>query len=104
MTDDTRECPFPGCEWSFDPDEGLYGDEHTADYRAEMHYEREHAGEIEIQVTLTRRQLLGPRDPQDIRERYLDDDFGSWEVSHVRTRVLEDADDHSALDDGGGST
>lgn len=90
----TRECPFEDCDWSYENDRD-YDGELSADHKATMHYEREHAGEIEIQVTLTRKQLLGPRDPKDIRERFLDEDFGAWEISHVRTEVLEEADDHS---------
>lgn len=91
----TRECPFEDCEWSieYDPDD-CYG-EYDADYKSERHYEREHAGRVEIQVTLEREQMLGDRDPDDIRERVLaEEDFGAWAVAHVRTRVLEEPDDH----------
>jgi len=97
MTDE-RTCPFPDCEWTYEYDGDDYGSRLSADHRAQMHYEREHAGQVEIQVTLERTQLLGGRDPEAIRERYHDEDWSGWAVAHVRTEVLEEADDHGVLE------
>lgn len=94
---ETRECPFPDCDWEYEyrPD---YSGETSADYQSELHYEREHAGRVRIQVTLEAEQLLGGRDPDDIRESYLErDDYRPFEVAHVATEVFEPADDHSDL-------
>lgn len=98
-----KHCPFDDCEWSTEYDEsGLYS-EPAAERSAEQHYEREHAGRVEIQVALTREQMIGSRDTEEIRQRILDekaDDFGGFEVAFVRTEVLEEASDHSKLEDG----
>ena len=94
----TRECPFPGCEWSYDRDGDGYTDVLEADRRAHRHYEREHAGEVRIQVTLEKTQRLGDRDPAAIRERLLEGlSVPGYDVAHARTEVLEPADDHSVL-------
>jgi hypothetical protein len=90
-------CPFEGCEWehNYNPD-SPWGRE-DAESHAELHYERDHAGKVRIQVTLEREQLLGERDPEDIRERVMNDfeEKSSYDVAFVRTEVLEEADDHS---------
>jgi hypothetical protein len=101
----TRECPFPDCEWTDDYDPDSEGSVITSEFEAEHHYEREHAGRVEIQVTLERTQLLGTRETKDIRKRYLDEtDFTGWDVASVRTRVLKEADDHSVLAENGGAS
>jgi hypothetical protein len=95
----TRECPFPDCDWTYEYEEDFNG-ELTADHRATMHYKREHAGKVQVQITLETERLLGDRDPSDIRERYLDeyDPGAAFDVVHVRTKVLDESDDHSQID------
>lgn len=96
---ETITCPFPECDWSHDYDPDEFHDELTADHRAEMHYEREHAGKVEVQVTLEKTEQLGGRDPEAIRERVFDRPWMGYDVAHVRTKVLDEADDHSVLED-----
>jgi len=99
-----RECPFPDCNWSYEWGGTFHGDEITADHKYQRHYGKEHAGRVLIQVTLESEQQLGPRDPKDIRENFLErwEEKPGMDVAHVRTEVLEEADDHSALGDDDG--
>lgn len=96
---ETRTCPFKGCDWSYESRHDGYSAELDADFKAEHHYEREHAGRVRIQVTLESEQRLGPRDPQDIRENVIErfEDTTSYDVAHARTEVLEEADDHDRI-------
>lgn len=94
----TRECPFPDCDWSFEYDPDDWPDGYDADHRSEMHYEKEHAGHVEIQVTLERTQRIGSRNLDDIREYYFDEEqFPGWDIAYTRTKVLDEADDHDAV-------
>lgn len=97
----TRECPFPDCDWSYEsrfPDS--YSGELSADFRAEQHYEREHAGRVRIQVTLETEQQLGGRDPKEVREHFLEryEESTHIDVAYVRTEVLEEPSDHRKLE------
>lgn len=95
---ETLHCPFPDCDESVSYDAHDEFDREMAEYHAENHYEHEHAGKVEIQVSLTKEQLLGGRDTSEIRERILEEEeFAGWEISHVRTKILEEADDHGVL-------
>lgn len=92
---ETLECPFSDCDWATEYDADCDASEISAENSAELHYEREHAGRVRIQVTIEKEQILGPREPKDIREREIE----RWEerghdVAHVRTEVLEEADLH----------
>ncbi|PGF14417.1 hypothetical protein CP556_21385, partial [Natrinema sp. CBA1119] len=95
-----RECPFPDCEWAYEyaPD---YDGRLEADFRSEMHYEREHAGEVRIKVTLETAQLLGDRNPMAVaehaHERFADKTTAGYEVAYACAEVTEEADDHSVL-------
>lgn len=92
---EVMRCPFDGCSWhrEFDPDDEF--SKEMADHDSEMHYEREHAGRIRVQVTLEREYLIGNRETEDVRiselERFEKD---GYEVAHVRSEVLKEADDH----------
>jgi hypothetical protein len=95
---ETKTCPFPDCDWETNYDAELDYGEHDAEVAAEFHYEREHAGEVKIQITLESTQLLGERDPEQIRKRKMEqfEDEG-YDVAFVRTEVVEEADDHDEL-------
>ena len=94
-----KTCPFPECEWSkaYDPDGDL--EEMYAEHFAELHYEREHAGKVKVQLTIEKEVQIGPRTPKDVREHYLDDFEPSpgWDIAHVRTEVVREADNHEVL-------
>lgn len=94
---ESRSCSFEGCEWSYESRYDGYSARLDADFKVEQHYEREHAGRVRIQVALENEQQLGDRDPEDIRERVMErfESEPGYEVAHVRTEVLEEADDHS---------
>lgn len=96
---ETAECPFPDCDWDYRYDPEQYYDELDKDFAAEQHYEREHAGRVRIQVTLEKEQMLCERDPREIRERLSEEMEGvkGFSLAYVRTEVLEDADDHSRV-------
>ena len=93
----TRECPFPECDWTYRYHSSDYSSSTQADYQSDMHYEKEHAGRVEIQVTLEKTQLIGAREVDDIREQQFEREFLGWEIAHVRTNVKQEADDHSVL-------
>lgn len=102
MTDlANRTCPFPDCDWSdeYDPEDEV--SILDSEGKAESHYENEHAGRVEIQVTLNCQFAIGDRSVEDIRTRISErfDDRVGWEVAHVRSEVLEEPDDHSKLED-----
>lgn len=101
-----RDCPFPDCGWTYEVGEKpSYEDVLQADERSERHYDREHAGRIQIQITLETEQQLGGRTPEEVREYYHDewkDRVGGLELAHVRTEILEEPSDHSQLSDDGG--
>lgn len=94
-----RECQFPGCEWSKEHGDS-YSEELSRDFDAERHYEREHGGRIRIQVTLEAEQILGGRDPKDVRKQWMEDydDSHHIDVAYVRTEVLEESDNHAVLE------
>lgn len=74
----------------------------AAEHQAEMHYEREHAGRVRVQMTWEMEHLLGELSAQEHRERLVErygDErkFGGYELAHVRTEVIEEADDHGLL-------
>jgi len=95
-----RTCPFEDCDWSYEYGAESYSTERDADYHAERHYEKEHAGRIRIQVTLETEELLGEREPREIRERAIDrfEETSRYDVAFVRTEVLEQSDDHPEID------
>lgn len=95
-----KRCPFDGCDWSKEYDPNSYDSGLDADFAAEMHYEREHAGRVRIRVTLEVEQLLGSRDPEEIGSRALDrwQEKTSWTPIHTQVKVVEDADDHPPSD------
>lgn len=97
--DEKRECPFPDCDWFDMYDPGLEDDERGSEHRATMHYEKEHAGRVRLLVTIEVEQLLGARSPSDARvhamERF---DRRGHDVAFVRSEVIEEADDHSKLE------
>lgn len=97
---ETRTCPFEGCEWSYESRRDDYTAGLDADFKAEQHYEREHAGRVRIQVALEQEQMLGDRDPEEIRERVMDrfESEPGYEVAYVRTEVLDEADDHDRIE------
>lgn len=96
---ETRSCPFDGCDWSYEYRRDSYTAELDADFKAEHHYERAHAGRVRIQVTLETEQRLGPRDPKQVRKQAIErfEDTTSYDVAHARTEVLEAADDHDRI-------
>jgi hypothetical protein len=97
---ETRTCPFEGCDWEYESHFDGYSSDLDADFKAEQHYEREHAGKIRIQVTLESEQMLGDRDPKKVRENALErfESKVGYDVAHVRTEVLEESDDHARID------
>lgn len=105
-TRETRECPFPDCEWTYE-----YADDYDgrldADFRSEMHYEREHAGEVRIKVTLETTQRLEDQDPAAVaeraHERFAERDTGPYEVAYACAEVTEEPNDHSVLEEVGDS-
>lgn len=95
----THKCPFPDCDWQTDYYTNENGDPVDA-YPSVRHYEQEHAGTVKIQVTLEFEQCIGTRDTTDIRNNF----FERWsdkghDVAHVRTEVIDEADDHSQTKD-----
>jgi hypothetical protein len=96
---ETRTCPFTDCEWSYEYDPDSYTSELDADFRAERHYEKAHAGRVRIQVVLEKEQLQGDREPKQIRERMIERfEEQGHDVAYVRTEVLEEPDDHSRIE------
>lgn len=97
---DKRECGFPGCGWSIEREVREPVDETVLDNKSLMHYEREHAGKVRVSVTLEMEQLHAGRDMEAVRGRILDNppEVAPYEVSHVRTEVLEEPSDHSDVD------
>lgn len=96
-----KRCPFPDCGWSHEYDPESYTSTLDADFAAERHYEREHAGRVRVQVVVEFERMLGGLSPREIREDLLE----QWEeehhpVAYVRTEVLEEADDHAPLREG----
>jgi hypothetical protein len=90
---ETVGCPFEDCDWTTDlhTENGRVID----DSACIIHYEREHAGRVRLQITIEKEVNIGSRDLEDIREHEL----ARWEsdghdVAHVRSEVLEEADDH----------
>lgn len=93
------ECPFPDCDWEWDPDDNLVADNIIADHDAEMHYEKQHAGKVRIQVTIEWEELLGSREPADVREMAMERfEDSRGEVAYARSEILEEASDHSKLE------
>ena len=97
----TVTCPFPDCDWEHTADwcSNEFDNELSADENATYHYEDEHAGRVRIQITLETEQLLGGRDPTDIRQYYLEkyqEKNDIMDVAHVRTEITEPSDDHEA--------
>lgn len=97
-----KECPFPDCDWSIEKELTFWADRQSLEYKAERHYEREHAGRVKVQITIESEFLHMGRDVEELRERHLDDPpvDDPWEVAHVRTEVTEEPDEHPNPEDG----
>lgn len=102
MTDtesETRECPY--CEWSIDTDDLLFDDPHVLDHRADLHYEREHCGEVRVTVTVDRTLPLHPgQSTEQLRSHMLDlveGELRGFEVAYASTEITDEPAE--ALDD-----
>jgi hypothetical protein len=99
MSEGMATCPFPECDWEYDP---AFREPDTldAEFAAEEHYEREHAGKIQIQITLETQRLIGERTPKEIREQFLEryEEKTYADVAHIRTEILEEPTDHEQLE------
>lgn len=96
-------CPFEDCDWS----QEFKCDEHgrlLQGGKTEQHYEREHAGKARVQVVLEKEVLIGDRDSHDLTDAALDqleDKVRGYEVAYSRAKVLDEADDHSKVNNHG---
>jgi hypothetical protein len=93
QTRETVGCPFEDCDWTTElpTENGRVID----DSECIIHYEREHAGRVRLQITIEKELLIGDRDLETIRESELK----RWEedghdVAHVRSEVLQETDEH----------
>lgn len=97
-----KECPRDDCDWS-ETYRLDWDGEHTAQYRAELHYERDHCGTVRTRVVIEREGLLHPGqnlgDRADhhhdhVQERLVDTDrtLTGYEVAYAVAEITEDPD------------
>lgn len=96
-----KECPFPDCDWSYSREATFEGDAVSAEYRAEEHYERAHAGLVKVKLTFEAKRLHGDRDMGELRKSIFENppELPGYELSYVGTEVIEEPDDHSVLEE-----
>lgn len=99
-----RDCPFQDCDWTYDRPTTIEHSDLDADMRVEEHYDREHTGEVKLRAVFTKRVTTTTHNDaqqysDELHDRLLVERPAGMELAFTAGEVLEEADDHSEVDD-----